>query len=305
MNVMKLLVTGGAGFIGSHLVDELVKDHEVTVLDNLSAGVNYTSSKAELLELDLTKDEIPMDFDAVWHLAANPDVRLGAKDTRVHLDQNVMATYRLLEAMREHEVPRLFFTSTSTVYGEATQIPTKEDYGPLLPISLYGASKLACEALISSYCFSFGMKAVLYRFANVVGGRSTHGVTPDFVKKLKDDPEKLVILGDGTQMKSYFHVLDCVSGMLLAAEKQEEQVLALNIGSEDWIDVTTVADIVSEELRLSPEYEYTGGKRGWKGDVPKMQLDIERIKSMGWKPRYDSAGAIRKTVQEISSSDRT
>ncbi|MGM0509695.1 MAG: NAD-dependent epimerase/dehydratase family protein, partial [Thermoplasmatota archaeon] len=223
----KILVTGAAGFIGSHLVDALVADNEVIGYDNLSSG------KRELVEhlddnenfelvVEDVMDEGPLNeqiakCDMVFHLAANPDVRVGAKDTYVHLEQNIVATYNVLEAMRKNDVKEIIFTSTSTVYGETDVIPTPEDLGPLKPISLYASSKLSCEAMISAYCSTFDMSSVSFRFANVVGPRSTHGVTFDFVNKLKDDPEELEILGSppGTT-KSYFYISDCIGGMLFA-----------------------------------------------------------------------------------------
>jgi UDP-glucose 4-epimerase len=229
-------------------------------------------------------------------------VKLGAEDTRVHLDQNVLATYNLLEAMRKSGVSKIAFTSTSTVYGEADQIPTPEDYGPLKPISLYGASKLSCEALISSYCHTFEMQSWVYRFANIVGERGTHGVLVDFIRKLENDPHHLQILGSGDQRKSYLEVLDCTEAMVHCVEKADEETNIFNIGSSDFVDVTRIADIVVDEMGLSDvEYCYTGGidGRGWKGDVKVMLLDIDRIRSLGWKPRQGSEGAIRTAVRAL------
>jgi UDP-glucose 4-epimerase len=218
------------------------------------------------------------------------------------MQNNIMATYRVLEAMRLHKVPELVFTSTSTVYGDAKVIPTPEDYAPLLPISVYGASKLACEALISSYCYSFGMKAWIYRFANIVGDRSGHGVITDFIRKLKANPAELEILGDGKQVKSYLEVHECVAAMLFAL-RAREMVNIFNIGSEDWIDVRSIAEIVAEEMHL-PEvkFRFTGGERGWVGDVPKMQLSIERIKSRRWKPELGSRESVRMATRDLLKS---
>lgn len=294
---MHILVTGGAGFIGSHLVDKLVKDNNVIVFDNLSSGKKeYVNPKAKLVVGDLLKDKIPMDVDAVWHLAANPEVKIGVENTKVHLEQNILATYNLLEEMRKNDVKQIYFTSTSTVYGEAKQIPTQEDYGPLIPISLYGASKLACEALITSYCHTFGMRAIIYRLANIIGARSMHGVIYDFIKKLRKNPKELEILGNGKQKKSYLHVSDCVSSMLFLAEKQKESVEIYNIGSEDWVDVNTIARIVCDEMALKPKFFYTGGKRGWVGDIPLMLLSIKKL---GLKPKHNSEEAVRRSVKEI------
>ena len=308
---MKVLVTGGAGFIGSHIVDKLVQEgHTVKVYDNLSSGKmefiehhiekpNFEFIRADLLDFETLKKEIT-GMDVVFHIAANPDVKLGAKDTKVHFEQNALATYNLLEAMRISDVKDIVFTSTSTVYGEANIIPTPEDYGPLIPISLYGASKLAAEAFIMSYAHTFGIRAVVYRFANIVGPRSTHGVIYDFIMKLKKDPTKLEILGDGTQTKSYLYIDDCVDAILFGFRHRKNDVEIFNIGSEDWINVRKIADIVVEEMGLTGvKYQFTGGKRGWKGDVPKMLLSIEKIKSYGWKPRHNSEESVRLTARHL------
>lgn len=307
---MRVMVTGGAGFIGSHLVDKLSEKHEVKVYDNLSSGKiefiekhmnkkNFEFVKADLLDLETLKRET-RDIDLVYHVAANPDVKLGAKDTKIHFEQNVRATHNLLEAMRINDIRDIVFTSTSTVYGEAKKIPTPEDYGPLIPISLYGASKLAAEAFITSYAHTFGMKAVIFRFANIVGPRSTHGVIYDFIMKLRRNPRELEILGDGTQSKSYLYVEDCVDAIIFGYEHRKEDVEIFNIGSEDWINVRKIADIVVEEMNLrNVKYKFTGGKRGWKGDVPKMLLSIDKIKNYGWKPRYNSEESVRLTVRHL------
>lgn len=307
-----ILVTGGAGFIGSHLVDRLLEKNKVTVLDNFSSGLrehiahHQSNPDFELLEIDLMDltaiEKAVSGKDMVFHIAANPDVKLGAEDTRVHLDQNVLATYNLLEAMRKTGARRIAFTSTSTVYGEAEVVPTPEDYGPLKPISLYGASKLSCEALISSYCHTFGMQSWIYRFANIVGERGTHGVLVDFIRKLRDNPRELEILGSGKQRKSYLEVKDCVDAMVHCVDRSKEETNIFNIGSSDSVDVTKIADIVAECMDLSGvKYRYTGGidGRGWKGDVKVMQLSIDRISRIGWMPRYGSAESIRVAVDAL------
>ncbi len=308
---MKVMVTGGAGFIGSHIVDRLIRDgHEVVVYDNLSSGKmefiehhmdkeNFRFIRADLLDFDNLKEEMK-GIELVYHVAANPDVKLGAHDTKVHFEQNVKATYNLLEAMRLNNVEELVFTSTSTVYGEAEEIPTPEDYGPLIPISLYGASKLAAEAFIMSYSHTFGIKSVIYRFANIVGPRSTHGVIYDFIMKLKKNPRELEILGDGTQTKSYLYVEDCVDAIIFGYENRRNDVEIFNIGSEDWINVRKIADIIVEEMGLkNVTYKFTGGKRGWKGDVPKMLLSIEKIKKYGWRPKHNSEESVRLTARHL------
>jgi UDP-glucose 4-epimerase len=301
---MFAVVTGGAGFIGSHLVDALVaRGDKVLVIDMLLLGSTETiarhldSGNVRLEKIDLLTDgwqDAMKGADRVYHLAADPDVRQSAMTPDPTIRNNIVATYRVLEAMRTHGIPELVFTSTSTIYGEATVIPTPEDYTPLEPISVYGASKLACEALISAYCHSFQMRSWVFRFANIIGERSGHGVITDFIQKLRQNPKELEILGDGRQTKSYLEVHECVEAMLYAVGQAKEPVNTFNIGSEDWIDVKTIAGIVADEMHLpSVRHRFTGGKRGWVGDVPKMQLGIEKITDLGWKPRLGSQESVR------------
>lgn len=307
----KIAVTGGAGFIGSHLTGELLsRGCQVTVIDNLSAGRmeflephmengDFRFINLDIHDLEGLKKAIE-GADKVYHLAANPDVRLGAQDTRIHLDENIIATYTVLEAMRMNGQQNIIFTSTSTVYGEATIIPTPENYGPLIPISLYGASKLACEALITSYCHTFDMKSWIFRFANIVGPNGTHGIIIDFINKLRKDPKSLEILGDGRQRKSYLHVSDCVDAILYVVDNSCEMANIFNIGSNDTIDATEIGEIIVEELGLSDvKFNYTGGSRGWKGDVPRMLLSIEKLESLGWRSHYDSRNSIVDAVRSL------
>ncbi|MDP2767259.1 MAG: NAD-dependent epimerase/dehydratase family protein [Candidatus Methanoperedens sp.] len=305
----KIIVTGGAGFIGSHIVDRLLfQCHEVTVIDNLSSGrmefleahildKNFKFINLDLIELKKLKKAIS-GADVIYHLAANPDVRLGAENTRIHLEQNIIATYNVLEAMRMNKQQNIVFTSTSTVYGEAAVIPTPENYGPLIPISLYGASKLACEALITSYCGSFDMRSWIFRFVNIVGERSTHGIIVDFINKLKNNPNSLEILGDGEQRKSYLHVSDCVDAILYAVGNSHEMANIFNIGSNDTITSTEIAEMVVKEMGLKyVKFTYTGGKRGWIGDVPRMLLSIDKLQALGWKPVHNSKSSVVAAVR--------
>jgi UDP-glucose 4-epimerase len=308
---MHYVVTGGAGFIGSHVTEKLLSGgHRVTVIDNLSSGnpdflsgcegsKNFNFVKGDINDGNVM-DGVLSGSDGVFHLAANPDVRVGAEDTRVHLEQNVLATHSVLDSMRRSGVGSIAFTSTSTVYGEATEIPTPESYGPLVPISLYGASKLACEALITAYCHTFDMRCWMYRLANVIGPRGTHGVIVDFIAKLKKDPRTMEILGDGRQRKSYVHVSDCVDMMLGAFEKADERVNIFNVGTSDDTSVDEIAEIVAGVLGLSGvEFTHTGGRGGWKGDVPRMLLDVGLMESLGLKPRYDSNESVEEAAKAI------
>jgi UDP-glucose 4-epimerase len=307
---MVCVVTGGAGFIGSHLVDALVfHGEQVIVIDSLSAGSrdhlagHLEAGRVNLLPYDILGDGWQQALEGatrVCHLAADPDVRMSSVSPESQIRNNIIATFRILEAMRNGSASEILFTSTSTVYGDATVLPTPEDYTPLEPISVYGASKLACEALIASYCHTYGMKAWVYRFANIIGSRSGHGVIPDFIGKLRKNPRELEILGDGRQSKSYLLVDECVEAMLFAAAHAKDQYNVFNIGSEDWVNVTAIAQIVCEELGLrNVTYHYTGGTRGWVGDVPKMQLAIDRIKALGWSPKRGSRESVQEAVRAM------
>ena len=306
----RYFITGGAGFIGSHLVDRLINRGAVTVYDNLSTGKkefiqqhlgsgNFHFIEADLLDLDALNKAIA-NHDVVLHLAANPDVRAGLTDTRLDLEQGTLTTYNLLEAMRLNEIGKIVFASSSTVYGEAGIKPVSEDYGPLLPISLYGAGKLACEGLISAFCHLFDMQAWIFRFANVVGARASHGVIFDFINKLKQNPEELEILGDGTQEKPYLYIDDCIDGILFGFEHSQERVNVLNLGSDSSTNVAAIANMLVEAMGLSNvKFSYTGGNRGWRGDIPQVRFDITKIRNLGWKPRYSSDEAVRRAMRDI------
>lgn len=309
-----VLVTGGAGFIGSHLVDALMPSEvDIVVFDNESSGdfknlkpwVKSKTLKCTHADLKDKNDieKAAKNCASVFHFAANPEVRVGSVSPYVHYQQNIAATFNLLEALRKDgSIKTLVFTSSSTVYGDATEIPTPEDYTPLKPISVYGASKLACEALITAYAYTYGFEALIYRLANIVGSRSKYGVIGDFIQKLKKNPNELEILGDGTQNKSYLHVDDCVNAMLLGL-KSKSQVEFYNVGSEDQISVVQIAKIVLQQLELkNTKLTFTGGVdggRGWKGDVKNMLLDISKLKSLGWEPRHNSAEAVRKVTKQL------
>ena len=306
---MRALVTGGAGFIGSHLIDRLIsRGDEVVVLDNLSSGkvefiqAHIDSGSVVLIQGDITNfDDVhgAMDgIDCVFHLAANPDIRLGTKITDTDLKQGTIATYNIVESMRRCEVKKIVFASSSVVYGENAPMPTPENHGPCMPISLYGASKQAGEGLISSWVGTFGLQAWVFRFANIIGHRGTHGVIFDFIHKLKADPSRLEVLGNGLQEKSYMEVGDCVDGILHVMEHSNDNLNLFNLGSHDTASVTRIAEIVIEETNcIDAKIEYTGGDRGWAGDIPKAMLGIDKMLSTGYDVRYNSEDAIRHTAK--------
>jgi UDP-glucose 4-epimerase len=317
MEYQKVMVTGGAGFIGSSLVEELItRGKKVVVLDNLSSGnlenISHLLENSNLVfvEDDLSDpDKICKALEGcqiVFHLAASPDVRIGLSNTRIDFENNVVTTYNLLEAMRKTSTCKnIVFTSTSTIYGNAKKIPTPERYGPLKPISLYGSSKLACESYISGYSHMFGFGSAILRFANIIGPKSNHGVIFDFKKKLDNDPDFLEILGDGTQNKSYLYIDDCINGILTVSESLEDETEIFNIGSENQVDVFTIANLVTKEMGLEnveiklKSILKDGG--GWLGDVKNMQLDVKKIKKLGWESKHKSSEAVTKTIRGILS----
>jgi UDP-glucose 4-epimerase len=307
---MNCLVTGGAGFIGSHLCLKLLQDgHAVTALDDLSLGQekflkncfdfkSYKFVKSDLLDLEATKKACK-GINRVWHLAANSDIASGGKTTDVDLKIGTIATYNVLEAMRLNEVKEFVFSSTSAIYGEASIKPTPENYGPLLPISFYGASKLACEALATAFSHNYDMKIWIYRFANIVGSHTTHGAIHDFIKKLRKNPKELEVLGDGKQAKSYLHVSDCVRGLIFGTEKSNDQVNLFNLSSDGVCSVSQIADQVIDILKLKSEKRFTGGSRGWKGDVAQVHLDGSKFHELGFVPKLGSVEAVRLAVEDV------
>ncbi len=306
----RFFVTGGAGFIGSHLVSQLTEMGSVTIYDNLSVGKfefirqYLDSGKAYMLQADLLDRDILAksikEHDIVFHLAADSDVQRDSTKPRVHFEQEIMATFNVLEAMRQVGITDIVFTSSSVVYGEATQFPIPEDYGPLLPISLYGAGKLADEGLISSYCHIFGMRAWILRNANIIGPHGTHGVIYDFIHKLLQNPHELEIKGDGTQQKSYLHITEFIDAMLFVYQHSREKVNVFNIGSASTINVARIAELVVEEMGLkNVDFRYTGGERGWPGDVPHFELGVSKLQELGWIARLTSEEAVRKAAHEL------
>jgi UDP-glucose 4-epimerase len=307
----RCFVTGGAGFIGSHLGDRLLAEGKtVTVYDNLSSGrrewiehnigqPGFTFIEADLLDAPKLKEAMA-GHDLVIHLGANTDIPGGNQDVRLDLENCTIATHNVLEAMRATGIRRLLFSSTSAVYGEAPVIPTPEDVGPLLPISLYGAAKLACETLISAYCHIFNMQAWMFRFANVVGGRMGHGVIYDFIHKLKRNSAEMEILGDGQQEKPFFPVEDCIDGMFCAFHRSDAWCDVFNLGCSSSSKISRVAEIVVEEMGLSGvRFRYTGGRRGWVGDVPQVGLNVSKMKRLGWEARHTSDEAVRIAARRL------
>jgi UDP-glucose 4-epimerase len=310
---MKVLVTGAAGFIGSNLVDYLLASgHTVTGIDNLSTG-NLTflqdaqqHSNFRLIRADLfAENSWQPSFeghDLVVHLAANADVRFGPDHPAHDLEQNTIVTHRVLEAMRKYSVKRIAFSSTGSVYGEAALIPTPEDTPFPVQTSLYGASKLAAEGLITAYCEAFGMQAFIFRFVSILGERYTHGHVFDFVRQLLAHPGTLRILGDGTARKSYLHVRDCVRAILTAVENGRDRVNIYNLGTSEYCSVSDSAGWISDAMGIAPRREYTGGDRGWIGDIPFIFLDTQRIRSLGWRPELTIQAGIVRTVQFLRAN---
>jgi UDP-glucose 4-epimerase len=310
---MKALVTGGAGFIGSSLVDRLLqRGDEVVAYDNLSTGMDefladarksprFTFIKADVLEEAALK-RATEGVDVVFHLAANADVRFGTQHPRKDLEQNTIATYNVLEAMRANGVKKIAFSSTGSVYGEAPMIPTPETCPFPVQTSLYGASKLAGEGLISAYCEGFGFQGWIFRFVSILGERYTHGHVFDFYKKLLENPRELAVLGNGKQRKSYLYIQDCVTAMLTALEKAEDKVNVFNLGTDEYCEVDDSIGWITESLGLSPKRVYAGGDRGWIGDNPIIFLDTSKIRALGWKPALTIREGILRTLTYLQAN---
>jgi UDP-glucose 4-epimerase len=293
----KIFITGGLGFVGKHLADKMAEDgYDVVIFDKKEKKDPF---KINFMRGDLREIEtIDLEgVDTVIHLAAEADVK---SQPDLHYENNIQGTYNLLKKMVEKGVKKMVFTSSSTVYGEAERMPTPETYGPLKPISPYGGSKLACEALISSFCYSYSMQAIIFRMANVVG-RDGHGVIKDFIEKLRVNDKELEILGNGKQRKSYLHIEDAIEGILTGCESAKNMVEIYNLGSDDWIEVIDIADMVADEMGASPEYRFNNelDGRGWVGDVKLMLLDCTLLKSRGWKTKYNSREAVKKVIKEM------
>ncbi len=307
---MKVFVTGAAGFIGSNLADRLLAEgHEVVGFDNFSTGLQKFLQQAlahprfRLVRGDVLNatvlGEAMAGCDFVFHLAANADIRFGTDDPRRDLDQNTTATFNVLEAMRMNKVPRIAFSSTGSIYGEAAVIPTPEDAPFPIQTSFYGASKLGAEGFISAYAEAFGIQGFVFRFVSILGERYTHGHVFDFVKRLREDPERLRILGDGTQRKSYLHVGDCLDAMLLAINTCTAKFNVFNLGTDEYCQVTDSVGWITERLGVKPRLEFTGGDRGWVGDNPFIFLETSRIRALGWSPKLTIRQGVERTVDYL------
>ena len=309
---MKALVTGGAGFIGSNLTDRLISaGHDVVVFDNFSTGKDeflrgaLASGRAAVIRgdvLDMPALSAAMKgCDTVFHIAANADVRFGLLNPRRDLDQNTLATFNVLEAMRANGVERIVFSSTGSIYGEPTVFPTPESAPFPIQTSLYGASKLAGEGLISAYCEGYGMRGYIFRFVSILGERYSHGHVFDFVRSLRADPSRLHILGNGKQRKSYLYVGDCIEAMLLALQKADGKVNVFNLGADEYCEVTDSVRWITERLQVKPELDFSGGERGWIGDSPFIFLDCSRLRALGWQPTLTIRDGVVRTVDFLQA----
>ena len=313
MRNMRCLVTGCAGFIGSQLVDRLLENgNEVIGIDNLSTGFEhflenafsskkFTFARGDLLDQNFLQKTM-VDCDIVFHLAANADVRFGTHHPHKDLQQNTIATFNVLEAMRINNAKKIVFSSTGSVYGEAPVIPTPESAFFPVQTSLYGASKLAAEGLIQAYCEGFNFQAYIFRFVSILGERYTHGHVFDFYKKLLKDPGRLEILGNGQQKKSYLYIQDCIDAIFLALEKAHSAVNIFNLGTDEYCQVNQSIDWICEQLQLNPQRIYSGGEKGWIGDNPFIFLDCSRIRQLGWQPKLTIRESVIATLNFLQKN---
>jgi len=307
---MKILITGGAGFIGSHLDDALIaRGHQLTIVDNLVLGrkeniehlignPNFRFFEADLLDMPKMREIFAGgNFDMVYHLAANSDIQKGGKDPMVDYNLTFNTTFNVLQLLKVFEIKKFFFASTSAIYGETYDV-LNEDYGPLKPVSNYGAGKLASEAFISAFSSTYGIQTWITRFPNVVGERFTHGVIYDFIKKLRNNPEELEVLGNGEQCKPYVYVKDLVEAILFVIDHADEKYNVYMIGSDSRTKVKEIAAMVIEEMGLNAKIRYTGGDRGWVGDVPEFRYDLTKINKLGWTAPHNSNESVRLAIQK-------
>ncbi|MGV8141876.1 MAG: NAD-dependent epimerase/dehydratase family protein [Candidatus Woesearchaeota archaeon] len=308
---MKCLITGGAGFIGSHLCDYLIReDHSIVVIDNLSLGKkeniqhlmsnkNFKFYMQDILQYDkMSKIFSEEKFDIVFHLAANSDIAKSRLNPNIDFNNTFMTTYNILNLMKEFEVKKIVFASTSAIYGETKSV-IDENYGPLFPVSLYGASKLSSEGFITAFGENYGIKAWIVRFPNVIGERATHGVILDFIKKLKANPKELIVLGDGEQNKPYLYVKDLIEAIIHVWQHSADKINYYNIGVDTRTKVKDIANMTIKEMGLNAEIKYTGGDRGWIGDVPEFKYDLTKIHALGWKAKVTSDEAVLKSIKYI------
>jgi UDP-glucose 4-epimerase len=310
---MRIFVTGGAGFIGSNLVDRLLNDgHEAVAYDNFSTGQRRFlesashSERFRLVEGDVLNPEdltnAMADCEFVFHLAANADVRFGTEHPRKDLEQNIIATFNVLEAMRANGIRRIAFSSTGSIYGEPDIFPTPENAPFPLQTSLYGAAKLAAEGLIEAYCEGFGFQGYIFRFVSILGERYTHGHVFDFYKALLANPNELYVLGDGHQRKSYLYIQDCIDAVLIAIERTHDKVNIFNLGTDEYCKVNDSIGWITGHLRLDPKLTYAGGKRGWVGDSPLIFLDCSKIRAFGWRPTLTIQESVIRTLAFLQSN---
>jgi UDP-glucose 4-epimerase len=311
---MRIFVTGAAGFIGSNLVDRLLAvGHTVVGYDNLVTGrrefiadalnnPHFRFIEGDLLDATLLNESV-RGAEIVYHLAANADVRFGTENPRKDLDQNTIATFNVLEAMRRAGVKSIAFSSTGSVYGDPELIPTPEDAPFPIQTSLYGASKVACEGMVTAYAEGFGMRCWIFRFVSILGERYTHGHVFDFMQKLAKDPSTLHILGNGKQRKSYLYIGDCVDAMLKAVERADAKINFFNLGTDEYCEVKESASWIAGRLGLNPTFTYAGGDRGWIGDAPFVLLDTRRIRALGWQPKLKIRDAVERTVDWLKTNE--